>query len=342
MYLQSLASAFPERCLTQLETLEILKNYPESGGLSRRGFKIIEAVMSGVSGVDTRHYAIDPADLYAMDAEALNKAFEREAPKLAASALEKACRAAKIEPREIDALMVCTCTGYLCPGVSSHLAEISGIREDAFLHDLTGLGCGAAIPMLRVAQGYLATHPDALVATVAVEICSAAFYLDEDAGVLVSACLFGDGSSAALWRGRDAGGQWKADRFHSLHWPAEREKIRFVNAGGKLRNQLHRAVPQVAADAVEKLFGQRSADPDQIIAHTGGRDVIDEIEGRLPQYRLDETREVLRKYGNLSSPSVLMALEQRLAGAHQDRQLWLTAFGAGFAAHSCELSRGEF
>ncbi len=339
MYLQSLASAFPDRRLTQLESLETLKCYPGLGGLSRRGFKIIEAVMSGVSGVDTRHYAIDPSQLHALDAEALNKAFEKEAPKLAARALDKACRAANIEPREIDALMVCTCTGYLCPGVSSHLAEISGIRDNAFLHDLTGLGCGAAIPMLRMAQGFLATHPEALVATVAVEICSAAFYLDDDAGVLVSASIFGDGSSASLWRGQDAGGQWKADHFHALHWPQEREKIRFVNAGGKLRNQLHRAVPKVAADAVENLFAQRSADPDQIIAHTGGRDVIDEIEGRLPKYQLDETREVLRQYGNLSSPSVLLALEQRLSGGNQDHRLWLTAFGAGFAAHSCELTR---
>ncbi|MFZ4683736.1 MAG: stilbene synthase, partial [Terrimicrobiaceae bacterium] len=188
-------------------------------------------------------------------------------------------------------------------------------------------------------EGFLATHPDALVATVAVEVCSAAFYLDEDAGVLVSACIFGDGSSAALWRGRDAGRQWKTGHFHSLHWPEEREKIRFINAGGKLRNQLHRAVPGVAADAVEKLFARRSGDPDQIIAHTGGRDVIDEIEGRLPQYRLGETREVLRKYGNLSSPSVLLALEERLAGDYNDERLWLTAFGAGFAAHSCEMSR---
>jgi alkylresorcinol/alkylpyrone synthase len=192
---------------------------------------------------------------------------------------------------------------------------------------------------LRAAQGFLAVHPEAMVATVAVEICSAAFYLNDDAGVLVSACIFGDGASAALWRGRDGGGQWKADRFQSLHKPDEREKIRFVNAGGKLKNQLHRAVPQVAAGAVGQLFENRSADPDQIISHTGGRDVIDEIERHLPQYRLTETREVLRKYGNLSSPSVLLALEERLSGVDNDRMLWLTAFGAGFAAHSCELSR---
>jgi len=128
---------------------------------------------------------------------------------------------------------------------------------------------------MHAAQGYLALHPDALVATVAVEICSAAFYLDDDAGVLVSACLFGDGAAAALWRGQDAGHQWRASHFRSVHLPEHREAIRFVNAGGKLKNQLHRSVPQVAGEAVEHLYAQRTGTPDRIIAHTGGRDVIE-------------------------------------------------------------------
>ena len=135
----------------------------------------------------------------------LNKAFENAAPRLAARSLRKACDSAGSEPRALDALFVCTCTGYLCPGVSSHLAEQIGIRSDAFLNDMTGLGCGAALPTMHAASCFLAAHPEATVATVAVEICSAAFYLDDDVGVIVSACLFGDGASAALWRSADAG-----------------------------------------------------------------------------------------------------------------------------------------
>lgn len=339
MYLQSLASAFPEKILTQREAWEVLRNDPARGGLSRRGQKIVETVLCGNSGVDTRHYALEPSELFSMDAEALNKAFEREAPRLAAAALEKSLAAANTAAKEIDALVVCTCTGYLCPGVSSHLAEKSGLRGDVYLSDLTGLGCGAAIPTLQAADGFLAANPEATVATVAVEVCSAAFFLDDDPGVLVSACLFGDGAAAAIWKARDLGGQWKATNFRHLHIAAEREKIRFVNSGGKLRNQLDRAVPQVAGSAVQQLFAGRSADPDQIIAHTGGRDVIDKIESLIPEYRLEETREVLRRYGNLSSPSVLLALEHRLAAGHPDRRLWLTAFGAGFAAHCCDLTR---
>lgn len=340
MYLQSLASAFPPRRHTQRECWELLSAGPALRPLKPRSVKILETVLLGPSGIDTRHFAIGADRIFSLDAGELNRAFEEEAPKLAGQALEKACAMAGIEPRNIDALLLCTCTGYLCPGVSSHVAEQLGLRPDVFLQDLTGLGCGAVLPLLRSGEGFLATQPGALVATVAVEVCSAAFYLDNDPGVLISACLFGDGAAAALWRAEDAGGQWKASRFRSVHRPEEREKIRFVNAQGKLRNQLHRAVPGIAAEAVESLFTQRSADPEQVLAHTGGRDVVEALEARLEGFRLAETREVLRKYGNLSSPSVLIALEERLARTNgHGRHLWLTAFGAGFAAHSCELSR---
>ncbi len=339
MFLQALASAFPETRYSQRECLEIFRASPAPAALSARSMKVVEAVLGGSSGIDTRHFALPPGELFAADAGELNRAFEREAPTLAADALAKACGQAGTPASEIDALFVCTCTGYLCPGVSSHLAERAGLRGEAFLHDLSGLGCGAALPMMHAASCFLAAHPDAVVATVAVEVCSAAFFLDDDIGVLISACLFGDGASAALWRARDSGGQWKAENFRSLHRPEEREKIRFVNAGGKLRNQLHRAVPELAANAVLELFGKRTRDPDRVITHTGGRDVIDAIEARLPQYSLEATRETLRDYGNMSSPSVLCALEKTLGNANGDRSLWLTTFGAGFAAHSCELVR---
>ncbi len=341
MYLQSLTSAFPAARFTQKESWQALVHGNALEPLDRRARKILETVLNGDSGIETRHFSIVPPQLFQLDAEQLNNAFEAQAPALATEALAKACAAQNIVPQDLDALFVCTCTGYLCPGVSSYVAERFNLREDAYLNDVTGLGCGAAIPTLHAAQCFLAANPSALVATVAVEICSAAFYLDDDTGVLVSACLFGDGASASIWRGTGDASQWRAHNFQSLHIPAEREKIRFVNAGGKLRNKLHRAVPQVAASAVEKLFARRTIDPDRIIAHTGGRDVIDELEKTLPaRYPLDETRAALRKYGNLSSPSVMLALEDRLAHAPEDRNLWLTSFGAGFAAHSCELTRG--
>ena len=338
MYLQSLATAFPEHEYTQEECLAILSSSEAVKSIKPRSRQILEKVLGGDSGIETRR--LSPAriaEVLTEDAGGLHRIFEEHAPRLAAQALQKACEEAGVTPSEIDALLICTCTGYLCPGLSSHVSERLGMRPDAFLQDLLGLGCGAALPMLEAARGVAAANPRTLIATVAVEISSAAFYVDDDPGVLISLCLFGDGAAACLWRAENRGDQFLFSNFRTLHKPEHREKIRFVNANGKLKNQLHRSVPSLAAEAVKELYELRSRDPEKIVAHTGGRDVIEALEATLPDCRLTETREVLRLYGNISSPSVLVALREALK--KPVCSLWLTAFGAGFAAHSCELTR---
>ena len=340
MFLQSLATAFPTHEFRQTDLLEVLKASGAMQPLRQRSREILERILGGDSGIETRRFCEpDLPHLFQLGAGGLHAAFERHAPRLAAEALQKACERASIAPASLDALLVCSCTGYLCPGLSSYISEFLGLRPNAFLQDLLGLGCGAALPLLEAARGHLAANPGAIVATVAVEISTAAFYLNDDPGVLVSLCLFGDGAAAAIWKSNDQGDQFRFQDFQTLHEPQHREKIRFVNADGRLKNQLHRDVPELAANAVARLFESRTADPDRLIAHTGGRDVIEAIERAIPGWSLDETRDVLRRFGNISSPCVLAALEKSLVDYPDSRRLWLTAFGAGFAAHSGELAR---
>ena len=340
MYLQSLATAFPPHAFTQAECFQILNDSGAVDGLRGRSRELLRKVLTGDSGIETRRFS-DPdlAKTFGRDAGQLHQHFEQHAPRLASEALLKACDLASLKPSGIDALLVCTCTGYLCPGLSSYISEILGLRPNAFLQDLLGLGCGAALPLLETSRGLLAANPTATIATVAVEISSAAFYLNDEPGVLISLCLFGDGAAAAIWKGETQGGQFRFQNFRTIHKPEHREKIRFVNVGGRLKNQLHREVPELAADAVSELFGMRSGTPEHLIAHTGGRNVIEAIERVIPAHRLDATREVLRRYGNISSPSVLAALEYSLSTDPESESLWLTAFGAGFAAHCGELHR---
>ncbi len=341
MYLRSIATAVPPHSFTQESCWAAMQAGNLLSQLKPRSAALIEKVLTqGTSGIERRNLALDRIEhSFEQSAEELNRAFEQEAAPLASRALLDSLQKSGHVAQDIDALFVCTCTGYLCPGVSSYLAEQTGMRHDVYLADLVGLGCGAAVPMMRSAQGFLAANPKAVVATVAVEICSAAFFAHDDPGVLISLCLFGDGAASAIWTADGGPNDWQAGHFTTTHRPAEREKIRFVNSGGKLKNQLHRAVPELAAEAVADLFALRSAEPDQVLAHSGGRDVVDALEAVLP-FQLTETREVLSAHGNMSSPSVMFALEKRLADPeHHDRRLWLTAFGAGFAAHAFELWR---
>ncbi len=341
MFLHALATAVPAATFTQQQCWEAGRGAPVLHRLSRRSQLILRSILTGESGIDTRHFAVsDFAHSFEMTADELNAAFRREAPRLAGEALTKALQQAGVAPDQLDALFLCTCTGYLCPGVSSYVAEQLGLRRNAVLHDLVGLGCGAAIPTLRAADHFLSAEPGAVVAAVAVEICSAAFYLDDDLGVLVSACLFGDGAAASVWRGRPGPAGWRCHGFRSLHRPDKRDLLRFEIRQGKLRNLLDRSVPAEAAAVVAELFaGAGEPAPAAVLVHPGGRDVLEAIGGALPGYSLAASHAVLRTCGNMSSPSVLFVLAEHLrAHPAPAGDLWLASFGAGFSAHSCRLT----
>src|SRR5690606_23009517 len=99
---------------------------------------------------------------------------------------------------DIDGLVASTCTGYLCPGLTGYVIENAGLRRDVHAYDLVGQGCAAALSNWRLAEALLASGRCREVASVCVEVSSAAMYLDNDPGVVVSACLFGDGAGAAI------------------------------------------------------------------------------------------------------------------------------------------------
>jgi alkylresorcinol/alkylpyrone synthase len=341
MYLHSLATAVPTATRTQAECWDIVAGSPVRERLKKRSMLILQTILRGDHGIATRHFAVpDIEQVFDFTPDQLNAAFRSEGPPLAARALTAALTQAGVAPDGLDALLICTCTGYLCPGLTSYVAERLGLRPNAYLLDLAGLGCGAAIPTLRAARNLLAAQPDATVACVAVEVCSAAFYLDDDPGVLISACLFSDGAAATVWRATPGPSGLGCFGFQTLHLPADRDKLRFEQRNGKLRNLLHRSVPELAASAVGRLWQERGPRPvARVVTHPGGRDVLDALAPVLAPHSVDASRRVLREYGNMSSPSVLFALEETLKHAQPgpDGDFWLVSFGAGFSAHSCRI-----
>jgi len=364
MYLQSLACAVPAYRFSQDDLWPLYCSLPIHEALRPGSNELIRKTLTRDNGIGHRHFALgDLAALTAMDAQELNEAYEREAPTLAAAALERAMEGAGLSPDALDGLVVCTCTGYLCPGVSSYVAERLGLRADCFLQDIVGMGCGAAIPSLRAAAGQLAVHPQSRVAVIAVELCSAAFFLEDRGDVIISACLFGDGAAAAVLSGADlAATGWRVSDFDTVHQPENRECLRFQNDRGKLKNRLERTVPERAGEAVLELwkrFVERRGGDVEILPHAGGKQILESLAARLPQTEFPESAWALHHGGNMSSPSCLFALGAYLF--HHDTSLpvvlptewgvppkrspqspdalWLTSFGAGFSAHACSLRR---
>lgn len=342
MFLHALATAVPPAAYTQPECWEMVQRSPVRLRLTKRSRLITHSILSGDHGIGTRHFAVpDIANVFDFTSNQLHAAFRLEGPKLAAAALTTALTRAGLRADQLDALLICTCTGYLCPGLTSYVSEQLGLRPNAFLQDLVGLGCGAAIPTLRAARHLIASQPDAIVACIAVEICSAAFYLDDDPGVIISACLFSDGAAATIWRAHPGPTGLRVFDFDTLHVPADRDKLRFEQRDGKLRNLLDRAVPTLAASAVSRLWETRGPRPvARVVSHPGGRDVIEALAPVVAPYSLEASTHILRDYGNMSSPSVLFVLEETLketTPSATDGDFWLVSFGAGFSAHCCRL-----
>ncbi|HEY1847696.1 MAG TPA: 3-oxoacyl-[acyl-carrier-protein] synthase III C-terminal domain-containing protein [Opitutaceae bacterium] len=341
MYLHALSTAVPDAAFTQADCWRIVEASGVRSRLTRRSMLTVHSILRSGNGIENRAFAMpDIEKVFDRSPDELNASFRLEAPRLAERALVPALEKAGLRPQDLDALFICTCTGYLCPGLTSYVAENLGLRANAVLHDVVGLGCGAAIPTLRAAAHLLASDPDAKVACVAAEVCSAAFYLDDDPGVIISACLFADGAAATIWSGKPGPGGVRAFDFRSIHLPAERDKLRFEQRGGKLRNLLDPSVPALAADAVGRLWAERGERPvARVVTHTGGRDVLQALGPVLAPHSLEAGARMLSAHGNMSSPSVLFVLEEALreGAPGPDGDFWLVSFGAGFSAHSCRF-----
>ena len=199
MYLTGLGTATPERRYTKADCWEAFKVSPWFEQLDRRARMITELVLQRDNGIEARWLAIDSLqDVLVIDPDRCHARFAANAPALATRAAERALADSGLQTNEIDAVIVSTCTGYLCPGLSTYVVESMGLREDVQAIDLVGQGCGAALPNWRMADALLKSQSSANVLSVCVEVSSAAMYLDNDPGVLISACLFGDGAGAAV------------------------------------------------------------------------------------------------------------------------------------------------
>jgi alkylresorcinol/alkylpyrone synthase len=350
MHLNALGTAVPERRYTKADCWEAFTASEWFERLDVRSRLIAKLVLSRNNGIEARRLAVDSLDeVFAIDADTLQRRFSRCAPQLAGDAGRTALARAALTAQSSDAIIVSTCTGYLCPGLTGYVGERLGLRRDVLGFDLVGQGCAGALPNWQLAHALLESGRCEHVLSVCVEVCSAAMYLDDDPGVLVSACLFGDGAGAAVLSRRRPPGrrgvEWRDSA--SVTDPAARESLRFEHRGGLLRNILTREVPQLAARHAEEVLVQtlRRADLSrgQIagwIMHAGGRDVLLALQDRLAMDgdALRYSRDALREYGNLSSAFVYFVLEAALKDAAPGGWWWMSSFGAGFTCHGALLA----
>jgi alkylresorcinol/alkylpyrone synthase len=350
MFVNAIGTALPPRRYTKAECWDAFAGSAWFDRLDARARTVAKMVLTRNNGIEARHLALESLDeVFAIDPDTLQRRYVQHAPRLAAEAGARALARAGIAPAAIDAVIVSTCTGYLCPGLSGYVLQDLRLRAGVLGFDLVGQGCAGALPNWQVANALLAGNQAEHVLSICVEVCSAAMYLDNDPGVLISACLFGDGAGAAVLsrRAPTAGRrvEWRGSR--SLTNPDARESLRFEQRGGLLRNILTREVPRLAAEHAERVLSDALCDVGVAreavsgwILHAGGRDVLFALQDTLgvASEDLRYSRTALREYGNLSSAFVYFVLDAALADAAPGGYWWMSSFGAGFTCHGALLA----
>ncbi len=323
----------------------LLERY--SDRLSSRSVALMRNLFSHPA-IRKRSFAVeDPEGFIAETPDERIQRFTRWAIELSAQAIQKALLKAGLSPADVAGVVVNTCTGYICPGISTYLIEKMGFDRHLRVYDLVGSGCGGAIPNLEVAGSLVAHSQDKAVVSVSVEICTATFQMEDDLSLLVSNALFSDGAAAAVLWSRPEGMELVASS--SYYVPEDRDAIRYVHKNGQLHNQLSTKLPHLVkkavAQVVQDVLAPGSLQVSEVkhwALHTGGEKIINTVKAEigLSEEQLRTTRAILEEFGNMSSPTVWFVLNNLLEkGVERGDFCIMVAFGAGLSAHAFLLKK---
>jgi alkylresorcinol/alkylpyrone synthase len=332
----AVATATPAQRFTQAELLQMAGYRDER----RRGF--FEA-----SDIGGRHLYIDPVSFRSDESvDELNDRFRRGALELGEAALRSALDRAGWRPEDVDFLATTTCTGRMTPSLDAHLVARLGCRRDVQRVHVGDTGCAAAVVALQQACNHIRAFPGHRALVLAVEICSAAYFLDDRLESAVAHAIFADGAGALALSGGGSGPAIVEHRtmFRSEHLDA----MGFEYPGGRPRVVLSKDVRRIGATMMAEMGrtllesqGLKRANVRHWVLHSAGRRVLDRARVLLDldESALAPARGVLRDYGNMSSATILFVLESVLRQTAPDPGEWgvMIGLGPGFAAEGALL-----
>lgn len=305
----------------------------------RKVKKIFENAM-----VDRRYSIMSPEEIFSdLTFEERNDIYIREGIKLGAKCLQSAIDKAGWQNQDIDYIITVSCTGIMIPSMDAYLINLLKLRQDIVRLPVTEMGCAAGVSGMIYAKNFLKANPGKRAAVIAVESPTATFQLnDYSMANIVSAAIFGDGAACVLLSSHpdDKGPEMVDEQMYHFYEAEDLMGFRLTNTG--LQMVLDVRVP----DDIEAHFpaiihpflaqnGLKIEQIDHLIFHPGGKKIIQVVESLFGELgkNIDETKEVLRLYGNMSSATVLYVLERMIDNKPRpgERGLMLS-FGPGFSA----------
>jgi len=312
-------------------------------GQDERFIKKVKKIFEGAA-VDVRYSIMDPQEVFtATSFEDKNDIYVREVIKLGEQVLQNALTKAGWEPQTLDYIITVSCTGIMIPSLDAYLINKMNLRQDIVRLPVTEMGCAAGISGIIYAKNFLKANPGKRAAVIAVESPTATFQLDDfSMPNIVSAAIFGDGAACCLLSSyeEDSGPEIIDEQMYHFYDAEHMMGFKLTNSG--LQMVLDIEVPDTIAAHFGDIihpFLQRSnltiEDIDHLIFHPGGKKIVHTVEELFSGLgkNINDTKEVLRQYGNMSSATVLYVLERILASNPKvgERGVMLS-FGPGFSA----------
>ncbi|WP_435413325.1 type III polyketide synthase [Psychroserpens mesophilus] len=296
------------------------------------------------AGVDRRYSIMDAEEVFNKTSfEEKNDIYAREVVKLAEQSLVKALDKASLKPTDIDYIITVSCTGIMIPSMDAYLINNLKMKQDIVRLPVTEMGCAAGVSGIIYAKNFLKANPNKRAAVIAVESPTATFQLDDFSMVnIVSAAIFGDGAASVILSSyeNEEGPKILDEAMYHFYDAETMMGFKLVNTG--LQMILDKAVPETISEHFPKIvhpFLERNHITieaiDHLIFHPGGKKIVQTVEdlfGSLGK-NIEDTKEVLKLYGNMSSATVLYVLERFM-----DKQLpkgdkgLMLSFGPGFSA----------
>jgi alkylresorcinol/alkylpyrone synthase len=246
---------------------------------------------------------------------------------------------AGLKPNDIDSIVVVSTTGVATPSLDALLIERMGLRRDIQRLPIFGLGCAGGVTGLARAADIASARPGSKMMFLVVELCALTFRKNDTSNSnIVATALFGDGAAGAILSTEGEGPAFGAAGEHT--WPNSLDVMGWDMAEDGLKARFAQSIPTLVANDFRPLLDQYLArnsialsEIDAFACHPGGAKVLDALEDALELQRgtLEDSRSVLRDYGNMSAVTVLFVVE-RMKLLKKSQRTLLTALGPGFSA----------
>jgi len=253
---------------------------------------------------------------------------------------------------EITHVVFASCTGFTNPGPDYHIVRELGLNESVERYTVGFMGCYAAFPAMRMAAQFCEANPQAVVLVMCLELCSLHLQVSDKPESIVANALFADGAAAAIISAREPAKDrpyYRVHGFNSALVPSSESHMAWDIGDNGFNMVLSAYVPDLIGSNIREMLGGilakrdlTPADIDEWAVHPGGRAILEQVEQHLelPADALEISRNVLRDYGNMSSPTVMFVLKGLLEEAETDRAMTCAiAFGPGLTVETAVLER---